>query len=429
MGSNECSAVRRLRHGLFSSFAFFGAWVSVATLALFVTTTSCTKPVAPPSNTEPEQPVMSAEEKAEEARQKAKADREARIAKNLESIKAAILKDPTQHALHIQQLEIQRGGARDTRFAAEIEKLIADRKADREKMGEAELAALVPLVDAEIAKGDYPEATELLESGFQIQYYEECQVAALYQAKLDEIRLVGQADALSKNILSLARHFADGQEYAQAIGVLVSFPDRFEKTKFAKEIAGEIDKLMDPYKQQQEERRAARRDDVAYVDVDLAAIATTDYEEDGYEVWTLADDSSVLTGENKPDATKPAVVVIGEDNWLNFEIEFEINVVGKPARFGFVARNGVRALTRDLPPDWIKLRATMIDGELSFLDLTSKQPIGEAEKWRERGGLAILLEPGTKAQIRGVRTRLLKEKPAEAADGGDKEKKPDEKES
>lgn len=374
-------------------------------------------------SSEPEVGVETPPPTAEEIAAERKADYERRLKTQINKARTRIASSADDYPGNMKMFRGILRDAHGTKHEAAVQEILDGLQKGYEKRAQVELDAAITEADENNKSEDHRAAIDALED-WNSGDYADMPMHATWKQKLAEARLYEAASQDIGQILKTAREYRSQQDIAIAIAYLESYPDRYESTTYHTRVRGLIDEYYEAYQSVKVEKEAVL--DVPWTDdeIDEYLTAFSARAKDGAEVWKGSGDG-IATGDNTTDA--PAHLLGGEDEWLEFILEFEVKIgedqdklqMGIHKNFDFKTKQ-MLFMSHAIPlePDrWYKLRIEVAEGQIKISD--EDDPELYKSTSGRMGGYAFLLEPGEKVWIRNFRHKVLQaaEKADEKGDG------------
>ena len=272
----------------------------------------------------------------------------------------------------------------------------------------------------------YHDAENVLDA-FDRSLFSETEALKMWIAKLEEIQLFMEAESRHDEVKIKAENYRRNEELAKAIGVLVSYNDAYKITSYHEEIQGLIAEYFEEYKQAKAEKKETLNIPFVKVEIDKFLSSFTLHNDPDIEVWAGVD--GVIEGEN--GGSKLAQITLGDDNWKDWILEFEIKVPADqelklgitsgvvPGRKEKKNYDGHRLNLESA--EWVPLRIELMGGTLKILNVQSLEVLNDKENpYFPQGGFAIILAPGEKVFVRNVQYKVLV-KAGEKEEAGEEE--------
>ena len=312
--------------------------------------------------------------------------------------------------------------------AAEVDKILEDTRKQMLEHAEKQLSSHLKEVDTYIDQGDFARAedsmAEFLESTprMGLSSFDETPAYEKWQEKIDEIALLKGAEGEADDALERARLAFNRDEFALAVAILDAYPEDYKTTEFYAPLE---EKLADYYtdylasKKEKESKKAIPWTDIL-IDEYLSAWNTTGPD----SAWSVED--GVLSGENDSDKKIAAIFVDG-DNWIEFNLRFEIKVSEGVVNLGLrqhAVRSGfgVWPFEVDENDTWIPILVTIegADYTISRSDTFEELRSGRFRYTYPKGSFMFGLDAGEKLSLRNVQYQLISfENEEEGEDEGD----------
>ena len=345
------------------------------------------------------------------------------LQKNYDGISKAIRMKPERFEDWIDALEQLQYAAEGTRIEQKAKKLLEEQLQFREEEGQKALASLTGAVDALIAEGDPFAAERILEEFDPEQKFAKTSAHQGWIDLKDRVALGQRAESDFERVTKRARAYRRQEELAEAIGLLESYSDDYKGSKHYDEVMTTIAEYLAEY----EEARQARQEELAIewipLDVDqyLSSFRTSTSDPDA-TVWTS--EEGEVVGNN--DSSGLAQLEIGEDNWEEYAVEMEIQLIaGDVLNLGITAgmRPGARVKNYDVhsfdaeEEEWLRIRIELKEGLIRLTDLDSLERLDDDTRpYFPAGGVAVLLRSGDSVRLRNLRYKVFRPDPAAEAE-------------
>ena len=358
----------------------------------------------------------------EELKQQAHAAKEARIASQVLKRKGDLRKNPLEFEQNKQNFEDVLHGARGTRYETEVTEAIEKIQSDFESYAQSQFDKLLPEIEKFVSEGDFRGAEDVLER-WDLKRFKDLPAAKAHGEKDEQIALYFGAESEQTAVIDQAEAFANQNELNRAIALLEAYPDRYKNTPYYSKVRAEIPQYYDQY-------LADKKADMERLNIAWEPVEIDDYFGDFTpismgepEAWKAS--GGVIEGEN--GTGKTAILTFGEDNWIDYYIEFEIRTDQEELPIGI--HREYRVATKDWQYrvhrvdyeglDWRRLQLKVEKGRAVIEDPDEGEELYSEFAGAGEGGIAFFLEPGAKLAIRNVKKKVILEAKKEGAEGAE----------
>lgn len=311
-------------------------------------------------------------------------------------------------------------GARGTKFEQKAQSLVDRLDKDRRDWIAAQFEKALTQIDELQEQTHYDEAEqELTEWGTRIaldHYFQDTATYKKYEEKIEDLRIAFDAGQDARVVLEKARSYKGQGDLAKAIGLLVAFPDKYNKTPFYAEVQETIAAYLEDYKVIADQR--AEEAKIPFVDVAIDEYMSEFSAADAGDTktWTVVD--GVIHGENT-SAEANGILTLSESDWRHYTVEFELKytTTDEPIRLGVTAgkqpfqQQATFAFYQlhDLAEDeWIPFRVEVKEGFVYIHENSSGawNLISDSRKEFPSGGIAFWLKPGQTLDLKSFRIKV-----------------------
>ena len=337
-----------------------------------------------------------------------------------DGISRAIRTDPDRFDDWIDHLEDLIYASEGTKVEVKAKNLLNQQLQYREDEGKKSLDLLAARVESLIAEGDPLAAERILEEFDPDGIYVKTAAHQGWKDLKEQVATRQRAEIDFDRITRRARAYRRQEELAEAIGLLESFSDEYKGTKEYNEVAETIAEYLAEY----EVARAAQQEQLAIewidlpIDQYLSSFRASTSDPDA-TVWTAEGGEAI--GDNT--STGLAQLEIGEDNWEEYSVEMEIQLVsGDSINLGITAgmRPGAGIKNYDVhsfdaeEEEWLRIRIELKEGLIRLTDLDSLERLDDDTRpYFPAGGIAVLLKPDDSVRLRNIRYKVFRPVPGE----------------
>ena len=311
--------------------------------------------------------------------------------------------------------------------AGELDKIMEDTRKEMVEHADKLLADELNKVNRLVEAGDFPSAEDSLATFFEsvqrqgLTSFDQTPAFAKWQQKNDEIELLKGAEGETDSVIQRARLARNRQEYALAVAILDAYPDDYKNTKYYPQVEEALVESYRLYKESKKEKEKKKA--VPWVQIPFDEyMSAWDAPDGSYEV-----SDGEITVENS--ASNPiALIAIDGDNWVEFNLRFELKVSDGVVNMGLRKRFdgagfGTRRFELDESDEWIPILVTIEGVDYSITRSDTFDVLKEGRftyKW-PKGGFMFRVDPGEKLSLRKVEYQLVSAEEEEDEDDEDEE--------
>lgn len=348
---------------------------------------------------------------------------ETQLTERLNKLDQRRMREPQKYAEHVRGYNDVLDVAQETSLLPRIQAALKELRASVERAAEQSLEKVYVQTTPFIAEEKYEEARQLLLDWDPSPFvaFPELDALGLRDKKVEDIERRAAARDHASTVLRMGNGFKSQQDFAKAVAILESFPDRYADTPYYKEVR---DLLKDCYERYLTEKQSeVQEETVAWTALDIDSQLTnfrTRAVKDVDKVWQVdkEEGEDVIAGNNETEDN--AQLMIGDsssESWQEYILEFDVRIgdgekelklgVGQRELRGMKQRQFSMYRVPLAGGNWYKIAVWVQGGKLRVNDVDGSAVLLDAIMMDPSGGAAILLMPGDKASIRNVRCKIL----------------------